>query len=96
MNKSKKSKRLRIKSLLDKNVKTFKNKLKTNKTKSQLLDLIQKKYKQLKLPYFFIFLIILPLSILLFTNVNSYLIIFFQIFVYSYLVLSAKKIKINE
>tara|TARA_Y100000816_G_C26055068_1_gene553575 strand:- start:10 stop:1029 length:1020 start_codon:yes stop_codon:yes gene_type:complete len=58
--------------------------------------LIQKKYKQLKLPYFFIFLIILPLSILLFTNVNSYLIIFFQIFVYSYLVLSAKKIKINE
>ena len=48
MNKSKKSKRLRIKSLLDKNVKTFKNKLKTSKTKSQLLDLIQKKYKQLK------------------------------------------------
>ena len=32
MNKSKKSKRLRIKSLLDKNVKTFKNKLKQVKT----------------------------------------------------------------
>ena len=48
MNKSKKSKRLRIKSLLEKNVKTFKNKLKTSKTKSQFLDLIQKKYIQLK------------------------------------------------
>ena len=48
MNKSKKSKRLRIKSLLDKNVKTFKNKLKTSKTNSQLLNLIQKKYTQLK------------------------------------------------
>ena len=48
MNNSKKSKRLRIKSLLDKNVKTFKNKLKTSKTNSQLLDLIQKKYIQLK------------------------------------------------
>ena len=48
MNKSKKSKRLRIKSLLDKNVKTFKNKLKTSKNNSRLLDLIQKKYIQLK------------------------------------------------
>ena len=48
MNKSKKSKRIRIKSLLDKNVKTFKNKLKTSKTNSRLLDLIQKKYLQLK------------------------------------------------
>ena len=48
MNKSKKSKRLRIKSLLDKNVKTFKNKLKTSKTNSRLLGLIQKKYLQLK------------------------------------------------
>ena len=48
MNKSKKSKRIRIKSLLDKNVKTFKNKLKTSKTNSQLLNLIQKKYTQLK------------------------------------------------
>ena len=48
MNKSKKSKRLRIQSLLEKNVKTFKNKLKTSKTKSQFLDLIQKKYIQLK------------------------------------------------
>ena len=48
MNKSRKSKRLRIKSLLDKNVKTFKNKLKTSKTNSRLLDLIQKKYLQLK------------------------------------------------
>ena len=48
MNKSKKSKRIRIKSLLDKNVKTFKNKLKTSKTNSRLLDLIQKKYIQLK------------------------------------------------
>jgi len=48
MNKSKKSKRLRIKSLLDKNVKTFKNKLKTSKANSRLLDLIQKKYIQLK------------------------------------------------
>ena len=48
MNKSKKSKRLRIKSLLEKNVKTFKNKLKTSKNNSRLLDLIQKKYIQLK------------------------------------------------
>ncbi len=48
MNKSKKSKRIRIKSLLDKNVKTFKNKLKTSKTNSQLINLIQKKYTQLK------------------------------------------------
>ena len=48
MNKSRKSKRLRIKSLLDKNVKTFKNKLKTSKNNSRLLDLIQKKYIQLK------------------------------------------------
>lgn len=48
MNKSKNSKRLRIKSLLDKNVKNFKNKLKTSKTNAQLIDLIQKKYIQLK------------------------------------------------
>ncbi len=48
MNKSKKSKRLRIKSLLEKNVNTFKKKLKTSTTKSQFIDLIQKKYIQLK------------------------------------------------
>ena len=48
MNKSKKSKRLVIKSFFDANLKTVKNKIKNSKSTSKLLLKIKKKYDQVK------------------------------------------------
>ncbi len=54
--------------------------------------IVQTKYHKNKLPFIMIILIFFPLLFLLFTNVNYYLIITYQLLTYTYLVLRFKKI----
>lgn len=58
--------------------------------------LIKKKYKNIRLQYILFLIIFLPLLFLLFTEIDNYLIIVFQILSYSYLVYNSKKFIKNE